>query len=181
MRKSLWIFPVLLLFAALFSTTARADTIITNAGGSVTAIDGITIAGATYNVTFGVTEDTTFNAISTTSAQGIANQLNTDLGSLDINSPLGVFYAFEFGGGQAMGSANGPPWNLNPPTVFSDIQWNTFVGENATVVLQTYWAEFAPVATPEPDTATLTLSGFGLLGLALVMRKRIARGLPQAT
>ena len=42
---------------------------------------------------------------------------------------------------------------------------------------------FAPlvVATPEPGTTTLTLTGLGLLGLLVVMRKRYARSFPQAT
>jgi hypothetical protein len=36
------------------------------------------------------------------------------------------------------------------------------------------------VATPEPGTIGMTLVGIGLLGLMMVMRRRLARGLPQA-
>jgi hypothetical protein len=39
---------------------------------------------------------------------------------------------------------------------------------------------FVVVQTPEPGTLTLMLIGLGLLGLMIVMRKRIARSLPQA-
>jgi hypothetical protein len=37
--------------------------------------------------------------------------------------------------------------------------------------------EFSPLTTPEPGTVGLTMLG---IGLVLVMRKRFARGLPQA-
>ncbi len=47
-----------------------------------------------------------------------------------------------------------------------------------------YFAEFSPAvatAAPEPGTLTLTLTGVGLAGLMVAMRKRIAQGLPPAT
>jgi hypothetical protein len=37
------------------------------------------------------------------------------------------------------------------------------------------------IATPEPGTSVLMLIGIGSLGLMMVLRKRIAQGLPQAT
>lgn len=37
------------------------------------------------------------------------------------------------------------------------------------------------VAAPEADTVTLLLIGIGLLGLIMVMRKRMVRGFPQVT
>jgi hypothetical protein len=39
----------------------------------------------------------------------------------------------------------------------------------------------ALVSIPEPGTSSLMMSGLGLLGLMMVMRKRVSRGLPQAT
>jgi hypothetical protein len=39
----------------------------------------------------------------------------------------------------------------------------------------------APTTVPEPGTISLTLMGIGLLGLMMVVRKRISRALPQAT
>ena len=41
--------------------------------------------------------------------------------------------------------------------------------------------EFAPVATPEPSTISLMLTGVGLLGLMMVTRKRISLGHQQAS
>jgi hypothetical protein len=43
------------------------------------------------------------------------------------------------------------------------------------------YAEFASIAAPEPGAGALTLTGLGLLGLIVVMRKRKAPGLQQAS
>jgi hypothetical protein len=42
-------------------------------------------------------------------------------------------------------------------------------------------ADGTPVSTPEPGTRSLMLVGIGLLGLIMAGRKRISRGVPQAS
>jgi hypothetical protein len=77
-RKSLWVLPVVLLFAALLGgTAARADTIIAS-GGNVTAINGIVIAGTTYNLTFVLTAGTPYVG-DPTGVAGVESQLIADL------------------------------------------------------------------------------------------------------
>ena len=173
MRKTLWIIPVLFLSTALASTAARADTIITS-GGYVTAIDGITIAGTTYDVTFGTTEDMTFSG-NTTGAADAAADISSDLNGYDCVTAncyesIGV-YATSTVTDEALGNGSGS-WGVGTDT---SAGFNALVAENGTGAA---WAEFDPTPTPEPATSSLMLIGLGMLGL--VMRKRIAQGLPQA-
>jgi hypothetical protein len=166
MRKTLWIIPVLFLFTALASTAARADTIITS-GGYVTGIDGIAIAGTTYDVTFGTTEDTTFSG-NTTGAADAAADISSDLNGYDCVTvycyeSIGV-YANSAVADEALGNGSGS-WGVGTDT---STDFNNLVGENGTGAA---WAQFDPTPTPEPATGSLTLIGVGMLGF--VMRKRI--------
>jgi hypothetical protein len=165
-RKSLWMLSVLLLSAALLGSTAvRADTIVAS-GGNVTAINGIIIAGTTYNLTFVTTAGTPYVG-DPTGVAGVESQLIADLtgnatagggfGVILDNAPSGEHAVVNFGGGWAS----------------DDQSFNFFCtpGPNCGAV----WADFTPVAaTPEPGTSVLTLPGLGLLGVLVVMRKRIA-------
>jgi len=75
---------MVLLITALGSTTAHADgVVVLNGGGQVTAIDGITLNGSLYNVTFTPTIDDTFSAFAYNSSTigGIFTAIDTDLGS----------------------------------------------------------------------------------------------------
>jgi hypothetical protein len=183
MRRSLMIL-VVLLFTALGSTSAHADTIVSS------GIDGITIDGTTYNVTFGTTEDTTFAGNltdATLAAQDIANDINT----LDIYLPFangflslavdGGTYSptICFNGGYVCPTLALPPWTVYPTILTTNIVLANM--ESYPFSPPVGWVEFAAVSTPEPGAATLTLTGVGLLGLVVVMRKRKAPGLAQAT
>ena len=173
MRKSFWIFPVLLLSAAIGSTSARADSIVTS-GGNVIGIDGITIAGITYNVTFGTTDDMTF-ARDQTDGQAMASAIASDLGSYtsvsDAVSNTIVYIGVDVGTQAALAQGPGGP---QPDS------WYTFNTvrvsfENQITDMPDYsaWAEFTPVVpTPEPGAALQTLTGLVLSGLFLGMRKR---------
>jgi hypothetical protein len=183
MRKSLWTILVVFVFTALGSTSARADTIVAS-GGNVTAINGITIAGTTYNVTFGTTIDTTFAGNSSNASTANAEIL------LDLNS--GTYLTV--GVGACAGGVDGGVFTYyvaRQGTVCSGSGSGQWVSLTATTPFYAFdvlggtmlWDEFAvaPTSTPEPGTLSLTLTGVGLLGLTLVARKRKAHDLAQTT
>ena len=190
MRKSLWTILVVFVFTALASTSARADSIVAS-GGNVTAINGITIAVTTYNVTFGSTVDTTFAG----DPSG-ASTANADILS-DLNS--GTYFAAGFacyigvdGGLNTYQDEShftlgipcaGPvgPGNWGTVPAFSTIDYAALV---TAFPIAYAWDEFtvaAPISTPEAGTLPLMLTGVGLLGLLVVMRKRGDLRHPQST
>jgi hypothetical protein len=61
----------------------------------------------------------------------------------------------------------------------SVIQSITLIHTNPTIITDNGVLTFDPVATPEPSSLALMLAGLGML--VLVMRKRVAQGLSQAT
>jgi hypothetical protein len=191
MRRTLWMIPAVLLFTALASTPARADSVacgtatcIYTVSGDVTEIEGLSLGGTTYNVTFGTTEDMTF----------ATNLTNADLMNLLINDALnGGPGKFALAGDACVVGVDGGTlvyltygesstcefpgagfvWgvDLTTPTSYAAEVSNVFQGE--------LWAEFTPVtqSTPEPSTAILILLGLGSFGLMSVLRKRISLGL----
>jgi PEP-CTERM motif len=176
MRKSFWIISVLLLSAAIGCTTARADSIVTS-GGNVIGIDGITIAGITYNVTFGTTDDMTFS-FDQTDGQAMASAIASDLGSYTsvsdaVSNTIG-YIGVDVGTLAALAEGPGGPY----PDSWHTLYTVRVAFQNQITDMPDYsaWAEFTPaVATPEPGSFSLLV--FGLVGLGLcgiVMRKPIA-------
>jgi hypothetical protein len=193
MRKTLWMIPVVLLFPAIGSTTARADSVacgtatcIYTVSGDVTEIEGIALGGTTYNVTFGTTEDMTF-ATNLTNAD-LMNQLIVE----SLNGPgtfalAGDACLVGVDGGTIVFLAIGESSTCEPPG--AGYVWGVsgtspaYAGEVASGYGGTLWAEFTPVtqSTPEPGTLLLTLTGVGLLGMMIAMRKRFAPGHQQSS
>jgi len=113
MRKSLWMIPVVLLFTAQGSTAAHADgVVVLNGGGDVTAIDGITLNGSLYNVTFTSTIDNTFSAFafSSVTITEVITAIDSDLESIPINDATGTLYGIAAQAGITEAAFDFPPW-----------------------------------------------------------------------
>jgi len=182
---------VVLLITALGSTAAHADSIVLATPGcttncDVTAINGINIAGTTYNVTFGTTEDTTF-AGSATNAQTAATDITNDLNSGSYDTVDGEACNFGvMGGATTYAAASTYGFCLDPANSWN--LWTTPTASYLSTVAEYpgeygfEWAEFSPVPTSaaEPGSLMLSLTGIGLLGLMVVMQKRKANALSSA-
>ena len=175
MRKSFWMIPVLLLSAAIGCTTARADSIVTS-GGNVIGIDGITISGITYNVSFGTTDDMTFS-LDQTDGLAMASAIASDLGSYTsvsdaVSNTIG-YIGVDVGTLAAIAEGPGGPY----PTSWHTLQTVTVSFEDGVTNLPYgyAWAESTPaVATPEPGSFTLLGVGLLAFGTIILVRKQIA-------
>jgi hypothetical protein len=187
-RSPVWMMPVVLLLTAMGSTAAHADTLECGAttcspGEYVTEIAGLKIDGSLYNVTFGDNPDTTFangEAVAEDAAAQIAIALQlANGGSYGIVSPttnpsLGTqAYCVDQGGDICYITIDVPGLGWRPLTTDSDtleVFDTDFLDSGGA-----YYAEFSPaVATPEPGTAMFTLAGLGMIGLLVVLRRRVA-------
>ncbi len=149
--------------------------------GIVTAIDGITIAGTTYNVTFGMTDDTTFagSATALTAIDALSVDLTPFAAVMNQNFTKALTTLIGVDGGSGTIYTAGvevAPLLFFFTSTMAQTSFSNFVGSGLAG-----YAEFTPRATPEPDTFTLALTGIGLLGLLAVIRKRVALRHTQAT
>jgi hypothetical protein len=187
--------PVVLLFTALGSSAAHANSIllcggstVCSSGGYVTEIEGLSINGTLYNVTFGTTDSNpspfNTNGAAATAAAAIATALGTYgiVSSATFNTEAGVgeWYCVDEGSGlcdlYTTGYGKGPGWETG--VVASSVAPLSYIGGTNP---GNYFAEFSPSTTstvvPEPGTSMLTLSGLGLL---VAVRKRYAHRFRQA-
>jgi hypothetical protein len=190
LQKSFWIVPAVLLFAAIGSTNARADSIVETEQvisgvptWVISGIDNITILGTTYDVSFVNTASptTTFTnsfADATTAVSDIDNDLNALAGTPNVLITATTTYYVPYLLKVTYFAATGTCEYDNPCL---STETYDFVGTTDIALGQTAaYAEFEPVAaTPEPSIFSLMLIGLGLLGAMLLMRKRIARARPQ--
>jgi len=189
MRKSLWLITEILLFSALGSTPAHADgVVVLNGGGDVTAIDSITLNGSLYNVTFTSTIDNTFNAYAydDPTLLAIVTAIDTSLMRKSLNDPTGIAYGVATAGSRALVAVGGGegvgalPWVVSGITPIELFEWQGLVDATPQ---RDFWANFTPavVATPEPATGPLTLTGLGVIAVLMWKRRQDALRQPQAT
>jgi hypothetical protein len=146
----------------------------------------LNIDGTLYNVTFGTTDSNPAPFDTNGDAGDAASDIASALGTYGIVSSATFagggeqYYCVDQGGGVCTLSFE--------PTI-STYGW-FYVGSSNTITgIYSYipfggifFTEFSPaVATPEPGDFMLTLTGVVLLGLMVVMRKRVANRHPQAT
>jgi len=161
----------------------RADTIITS-GGNVIEIEGITVAGVTYDVTWGPTADLTFATDPTDAAtmtSDIAGDLNAyeapGVGISDSFIVLGAYGVSSTYAAYALGAPLGGSCIpiAGPPAAG---EWGTTVcdtGDFAMGVTDTpylyAWDEFT-VEAAVPESSSLLLLAAGLLGLLGISLRR---------
>jgi hypothetical protein len=136
-------------------------------------------------------------------AEGIAN-VTSGTGSFDLTTTGGEDFSlvsFDFlpdniANYTVMGSLHGAPvfdvsgtsssssfvtLTLGTSADIVDLVSFSFLGTEASYGVDNIVANAIPSTAPEPSAAILMLTGIGLLGLMMMMRKRVARGLPQAS
>jgi hypothetical protein len=186
MRKFPWMLPIVLLVAASASAPAHADGVdVLNGTGQVTAINGITLNGTIYNVTFTATIDNTFSAFPAQESGGVilgvANAINTALGTDTINDPTAVIYCIAAASSQAVceSFAPGTGWDGDFFIASDAFAANLIANDPGGY----FWANFSPavVSSPEPDTAALALVGLGMIAGLTWKRRQDAPRRPQTT
>jgi PEP-CTERM motif len=174
MLKSLWILPVLLLFAAIGASNAQADPMFTYTY-TYAPVAGSTFSFTTVALDPAVALGTPEAGIITSSFTGSYSGTVLVAYVLDGSSPLvpGANLLTQVTGGPFLG----PPEDFFSPSDYTTA--GTYVGA---------CVANCPVSNPVTDTLTVTpvpepsTSGLMMLGigLVLVMRKRLAKGLSLA-
>jgi PEP-CTERM motif len=182
MRKTLWIVPALLIFATVVAPCVRADTVTFTCTGdnnvenpspppfqgpcveATPIAPDVTFPGPTLEISWytaanpnpiDITLPSTSNIVDTAVYYWLAS-----------NSGFFIFDSLGNGIGYAAADTTLPADAPLP-------NGTTGLSETGTLTFTS-----GSVATPEPGTITLMLIG---IALVLVMRKRIARGLPRVT
>jgi PEP-CTERM motif-containing protein len=183
MRKSLWIVPIALLIVSICAPAARADTI-------TTGIIHFTLSNGTPAPTGSFVLDNTTDVFSSFAVNWDGAVFNVFYSVVAGFDPVSlVSYLSTSGTWCAVGPGNFVPYYCLGNSegfffcgpVHCEFDINNITGTfnpgdaNAN---GTYTVTETVVTTPEPSSVGLLLAG---IGLVLVMRKRIGRGLPQAT
>lgn len=201
MRETLWIIPALLLFAAIGPPSAHADTIDFSSLPSGTVVTN-QYPGVVFSLQSPGGSPITDNLAPlggsfTGGGEGLENTtcvqrrcLQSDILDIAFTSPVsGVSFTFDSYGNNGVTvyiASNGSTANIGsdlpgfrlisvPGSGITDLQINNGSTNWIFAIAQ---LTFNPTPVPEPGTSSLMLIG---VGLVLVMRQRIARGLSQIT
>ena len=170
MRKPIWIIPALLIFAGIDAPNVRADSYTPT----------FTCTGTCVSVP-------TAPAVSFPSTTTIQETWDTLVFTLTLASPDAFSDTYTWENIYSISTAavaSGIDISIIDKTTGLTSNYSTTYSGSfplgGTPITDSGMLTFSAVSTPEPGTSSLTLIGTGLLGL-MVMRKRIARGLPQAS
>jgi len=178
-RKSFWIVPIIFLFAAMGATAAHADT-ITTYSVSATFSDGATASGTfSYD-----SDDSTYTAVDIASVDAAnaaaSDQFTSTANIVAANSSILEIYSDNGTAGLSLVFPSIATPLTGPENLISGPCWEggcLYVSPNP---LETTAGYITPVATPEPTTGALLLTGVGLVGTLALIRKREAQTLEQA-
>ena len=173
MRKIWWIVPVLVLIAVVGAPSASADTLFTYA---YTLSNNLTQTPYTISWTTepipAVTIDTTLGgaALTAVSCTGSFIGIGCSFSSVELDAGNVGNQITYSSFANSLGVDGFPLADYGTAGTYTATNQ---VGSPDTLVV-------TAVQTPEPATSVLMLLGIGLLGV-MVMRKRVAWGLPQTT
>lgn len=151
MRKSLWIIPVLLLFAAIGVPNAHADSVIFTCSGTCTFLPTAPDVSFPAPVTIDVTYDSTLFVIALATGDSPSNSYG--------------WMAYESGGSPV-------DFEIDDVTT-GDVESVGVMSMSPTLA-----EEGQLTFVPEPSSFALMLVG---VGIVFAMRNRIGQGLPQAS
>jgi hypothetical protein len=151
-----------------FARPASANTIAcgtatcTYSGSNVSEIDGVVIAGTTYDLTFTTTALTSYTG-APTGITAVETQLISDLtGYMSVDGEIGLIIYNGVTGEDVIAGSNN--WTM-------DNGAESFACTPGSANCIAIYADFTPVATPEPSS--LLLFGSGLAAFVGLIRRKV--------
>jgi PEP-CTERM motif len=174
MRRSLWIIPALFLSAAIGVPTVHADTFNLTITGADTGSIAITESGGIISAITGTFDTATINSLlPVNSIGGNDNLFSPTQPYLNYN---GVSFSLD-----TLDSKGYDYVNLYSYGAGYDVLQDTCGTMGCGYPTGLDYLTDPPVTTPEPGTVGLMLTGLGLLGLMMVIRKRTAKSCLRAS
>ena len=184
MRKFFWIIPALMLFALLVAPDAHGQTYDYTLSGIDNGTIDITVSGTTITAVTGTFDGVGIFGLAPAGGFGDNDNVYSSSTVLDF---LGIGFMLDYPNGYGNSVVNLYWADTSSPLTFDEIQSGCEVSYSLCLLGDfTYDGPYGPdyltltaSPTPEPGTAVLWLTGIVLL--IVMMRKRSAQGLPQAS